>query len=205
MEEPSSKASPCQTQGIEGKAAGPKNMDWLRQACNMQTNSLFFGKLPPEVRNEIYGYLLFEDDEIVSGVRRERWEEPLDEEIPLDPQIVCTAIARTCRLSLYETYPILYGRNTIVARDSSEIERFRLTEPSLLPGSLVRSVLIRRMVIRVDGCGPCTPAKPLEDLIRCLRSLRNFPVLEYLSVDVGKILNHWPKVVIDQVSEVQSA
>jgi len=89
----------------------------LQLAYQKQKDSVFFGTFPPEIRNKIYAQLLAADEVIAVEIDEQYAAEDHDigyqgpyigpnREAALD-----ATIARTCRLSVYETYPILCGRN----------------------------------------------------------------------------------------------
>jgi len=108
-----------------------------------------FTKLPMEVRNMIYGYLLVTPEiishahELVGGVQTVLAEN--HHPIPgLD-----AAILRTCRSIYEEALPILYGRNTFLFQHPDQIRAFqrdglseRRAHPSI-PHSVLHTYLSR--------------------------------------------------------------
>ena len=107
----------------------------LQSAYHKQRESMFFNKLPSEIRVEIYAYLL-----IAHGVISPN-NQPIDvwhNRYSLEDHVVNeqapglhATIARTCRASLYEAYPILYGQNVFSFYTSYHIHCFEQTGLSM--------------------------------------------------------------------------
>lgn len=104
----------------------------LQLAYQKQKNSVFFGKFPPEVRNKIYAQLLVADEVIAVGIDEQYAAEEHDigyqgpyEDFNRETVLHGT-IARTCRLSVYESYPILYGGNVFLFSDRGQMYWFEI-------------------------------------------------------------------------------
>lgn len=124
---------------------GTSQLTALQLAYRNQKDSVFFGKLPPEICNRIYAHLLVLNDAIVVEINTwiiapdwmswglgcipnqhchvsVGYQGPFvgDNREPL----LDAAMARTCRLSVYEAYPILYGQNVFSFHDSGDMHKF---------------------------------------------------------------------------------
>lgn len=90
----------------------------LPLAYQKQKNTLFFGRCPPEIRNAIYERLFLAVDPL----------RPATYPAPHLPEHFDASIARTCRVALWESYAILYGRNTFHFASGPEIWLFEKRE-----------------------------------------------------------------------------
>ena len=90
----------------------------LQIAYSNQKHSILFGKFPAEIRNRIYEVLLLTDQ-----LADDRSQDPTPYFWVL--KVIEGAIVRTCRAVLFETYPVLYGRNTFFFSEAFQIEKFQ--------------------------------------------------------------------------------
>lgn len=117
----------------------------LQLAYRNQKDSVFFGKLPPEIRNRIYAHLLVVNDAIVVEINTwiiapekiswglgcipyQHFHASIGYQGPFigdnrEP-LLDAVMARTCRLSVYEAYPILYEQNIFSFHDSEDMHCF---------------------------------------------------------------------------------
>ena len=104
----------------------------LQIAYEKQKDSVFFGKFPPEIRNRIYTYLLVVEREIKVDIDNEYAPEKQEKIGYAGPYIgndaeLDATFSRTCRLTVYETYPILYGENVFAFSDWGQTRCFEVT------------------------------------------------------------------------------
>lgn len=85
----------------------------LQIAYQKQKDSVFFGKLPAEIRIQIYEHLLLTPEPVAPFLPRatviDRKTKDTSIEYEKSSKLDAT-IARTCRAAFYEAHPILYGR-----------------------------------------------------------------------------------------------
>lgn len=109
-------------------SAKPRTMTPLQKAYQNQKDSVFFGKFPAEIRNKIYMHLLVCDVTIDTRQilhEKSSYYEGIDEKDNVAVKRPDGAIARACRATVYEAYPILYGRNTFLFLLARDIEAFQ--------------------------------------------------------------------------------
>lgn len=181
-----------------------RHKNLLTKAYHRQRKSPFYNKLPAEIRNQIYEYLLLTDQTIDVTIRAfslkktfKLGENPLHD----PPPGIHSAICHTCRGALYETYPIIYGRNMFSFAEPDVMQRMVPAEDTesksqrhlikscsfLMLDSMQRFSYIRRVSLHartVERMLPFTSQRNAETLAQCLQALYLFPNIEHLCVDV---------------------
>lgn len=103
----------------------------LTMAYQAQKKSWFFNKIPGEIRHKIYEHLLIASGDVLIQHDPERANKHHHgsctqhrSEVAQGPH---AAIVQTCRLTVYETYPILYGRNIFCFHRRQDIDQFQFS------------------------------------------------------------------------------
>lgn len=119
--------------GKENKNQDPRTtITPVQIAYENQKDSNLFARIPAEIRNKIYGYLLIAHEIITPDHRFFGFAAAMVRCGRLgDYGIGCTlaagvhgAVVRTCRACVYETYPILYGQNIFSFGRQREFDHF---------------------------------------------------------------------------------
>lgn len=94
----------------------------LQLAYHKQKSSLFFGRLPSEIRNMVYRHLCIAREDIDAEYEFQKKDFTYRYAFP--QWEVDASFARSCRAGLYETYPILYGENNFVFYKAFQVNSF---------------------------------------------------------------------------------
>ncbi|KAL8816523.1 MAG: hypothetical protein Q9191_008316, partial [Dirinaria sp. TL-2023a] len=175
----------------------------VQRAYLIQKDSMFFSKLPLELRLEIYQYLLLAPEVINPDQRQLALKISKSQThwlITSDYDELDVALVRTCRASVYETYPILYGQNVFSFARPQEMHRFQFQglDPEkdfgtdVVAGSAGRHSLLRHVSLNwfINRCAPhkLFGYDPMSDIVACWKEVENyghevFPALQHLYID----------------------